>query len=117
MRQEGKSTAGDKHNTARASMQLERERLGISLKQIELLESQLKRISVAASKHVVSLGSVVQTTAGLFYLAIPCDAFQDQDQQVYCMGPESPLGQALMGKKKGQAYKINGRSFQVLEVD
>ena len=117
MRQEGKSTAGDKHNTARANMQLERERLGSSLQLVEQLFHRLERIDTEATGPPIRIGSLVETTAGRFYLAIPCDAMPYKGKSIYCMGPESPLAKELLGKSPGDAYQINGRSFSVLKVE
>jgi len=117
MRQEGKSTAGDKHNTARANMQLERERLGNSLKQIDILLMQLKRIPTDGESDPIRMGSLVKTTAGSFYMAVPVDLCSIEGEPVYCVGPKSPVAQELLGKSNGQSYSLNGQTFTILKVD
>lgn len=116
MRQEGKSTAGDKHNTARANMQLERERLGQSLQQLEHMSVQLNRIPLEESSGPVRAGSLIHTTAGIFYLSIAVDAMVVEDNSYYMVGLSSPLAKAVLGKQQGDSYMLNGREFRILEV-
>lgn len=117
MEQEGKSTAGDKHHTARASMQLERERLGKSLEQLERLQFALDRTPVEGGSDRVRLGSLVSTSSGQFYVAIPCEAYLEDGQIVHCMGPDSPLAGALLGKVVGQTYRLGDRLFEIIRVE
>ena len=70
LKSETKSSAGDKHETGRAMLQLEREKAGNQLLAIEQQQKVLKRISVQNSTDVVRLGSVVETDKKKFYLAI-----------------------------------------------
>lgn len=116
MQQEGKSTAGDKHNTARANMQLERERLGQSLRQLEQMSAQLDRIPLEEISGPVRAGSLIHTTSGRFYLSIAVDAKVVGDKTFYMVGLSSPLAQAVLGKHQGDFYKLNSQEFRVLEV-
>ena len=58
---ESKSTAGDKHETGRAMIQLEREKLGNQLKQLELQEAVLRKIQTDKKSDLIVLGSYVVT--------------------------------------------------------
>lgn len=116
MQQEGKSTAGDKHNTARANMQLERERLGQSLRQLEQMSAQLDRIPLEEISGPVRAGSLIHTTSGRFYLSIAVDAKVVGDKTFYMVGLSSPLARVVIGKSVGDVYSLNGRQSTILEL-
>ncbi len=59
---ETKSSAGDKHETGRAMLQLEREKAGHQLVEIEKQKQILQKINVEAKHQKAALGSVIKTT-------------------------------------------------------
>ena len=68
---ESKSSAGDKHETGRAMIQLEREKLGEQIKKAEQNQVFLNQLKHYKSTGVVRFGSVVQTNNSNYYIAIP----------------------------------------------
>ena len=67
---ETKSSAGDKHETGRAMLQLEREKAGNQLAEIVKVKEALSKISVEKTSQTIGLGSVVYTTKANYYIAI-----------------------------------------------
>ena len=59
---ESKSSAGDKHETGRAMIQLEREKLGEQIKKFELHQKHLIHLENHINSEHVKLGSVVKQT-------------------------------------------------------
>ena len=105
--QEGKSSAGDKHETGAAMVHLEMEQLG---RQLDELRSQLKEVyQYRPEKSIVtgqvSLGSLVITDVGLYYMITGFGKLQFIDQEVYVIGRTSPAGQALWGKTVGDRFE------------
>ena len=94
---DAKSSAGDKHETARAMMQLEQEKVGKQLKDAEEMSAFLEKINVLAHQEKVTLGSLVKTNAGLFYIAAAIGKLNVKNQEVYVLSPKSPLGAKLVG--------------------
>ena len=62
---ETKSSAGDKHETGRAMLQLEREKLGQQLKEAEKMALILTRISITYKAKTIVLGSWVKNEGGV----------------------------------------------------
>ena len=60
-KQEGKSSAGDKHETALSMMHLEQEKLNYKLQEILAQKAILDKIDPNAKHTKISLGSLVQT--------------------------------------------------------
>ena len=65
-----KSSAGDKHNTERAHLQLQAEKLGQQFKALDLQRQLLSRIAPQNSKGPIHLGSLVKTDKNLYFIAI-----------------------------------------------
>ena len=65
-----KSSAGDKHETARAMLQLDREQAGERLVEIEKTLEVLHKINLSKTAAHAHLGSLVTTNKGNFFLSI-----------------------------------------------
>lgn len=101
LKEETKSSAGDKHETGRAMLQLERENAGKQLAEIEKLEALLQRVSAKTSSGPVHLGSVIETNQATYFLSIPSGKLIINNQPYYAIGIASPIGKILLGKNKG----------------
>lgn len=113
---EGKSSAGDKHETGRAMIQLEREKLA---QQRERNDQDIKTLDALKNKTTtvhIAPGALVNTSLASYFLAVPADAFSHNDKKIYCISPQSPIGQLLLGKKAGESFSFRGNSIKVLEV-
>ena len=113
---EGKSSAGDKHETGRAMIQLEREKLS---QQRERNDQDIKTLDALKNKTTtvhIAPGALVNTSLASYFLAVPADAFSHNDKKIYCISPQSPIGQLLLGKKAGESFSFRGNSIKVLEV-
>ena len=113
---DSKSTAGDKHETARAMMQLEQEKLGNQLKILEAQQQILQRLDPNAQSENIVNGSLVQTDKGWIYLSIPLGKIRVDDVDVICVSPQSPLGVKLLGKMAGSTVEVNGISYRVQKI-
>ena len=113
---ETKSSAGDKHETGRAMMQLEREKLGQQLAEAEKMNLLLSKVPTTINTQVICLGSVVKTKENLFYLGISAGPYSLSTATVYCISVATPIGQLLLGKQKGDMLVFNGKSLEILEI-
>lgn len=109
-----KSSAGDKHETSRAMTQLEQEKLGKQIAELEQLQSNFLRINRDEQHHIIQMGSLIQTSEGLYYLSIPLGKITlTNESQVFCLSPISPLGQLLKGKREGEEITFNNRMIKI----
>lgn len=116
MTSESKSTAGDKHETGRAMLQLEREKAGNQLKEVERLEASLKKLQWDKSTEFIALGSYVVTDTICYYISISAGELVLAGKKVYAISMQSPIGQLLLGKKKGDHFVFRGKSAEIVEV-
>jgi len=98
---ETKSSAGDKHETGRAMAHLEQEKIAGQLSEMNKLAEILHRID-ATQKHIkIQLGSLVETTIGVFYISVGIGAIEIDNTTIFCMTAAAPLGKELLGKTAG----------------
>lgn len=113
---ETKSTAGDKHETARAMAQLEQEKIGSQLNELNKLSDVLHRIDPEKELNTVQLGCLVSTNQGIYYFSIALGQLTVDSQPIFCLSPGSPLGKILLGKKKGDTVNWQGKDLKVVDL-
>lgn len=113
---ETKSSAGDKFETGRESMQQELD-LNISrLNDLGKLKQSLDRIIPEQGGSTITMGSVVRTSNGNYYIAIGAGKLKVDDVTYYAVSAESPIGEKLVGQKAKHAFDFNGKKFVIESV-
>lgn len=113
---ESKSSAGDKHETGRAMLQLEREKLGEQLREAEKMKVTLDEVRIDLSMHLVGLGSLIITSKAEYFIAISAGLFHLMGRNVYCISVKTPIAQLIMGKKIGDTIVFNQNEFTILHI-
>ncbi len=114
--QETKSSAGDKHETGRAMLQLEREKLGQQLLNAEKIKQHLSKVNLKTKDDVVGLGSLVYTTKANYFLSISAGAFKHAGTVIFCISPSAPIGKALLGKHSGNTINFNSEEITIHRI-
>ena len=70
LQSETKSSAGDKHETVRAMLQLEMEKAGQQLANIQQMKETLAKIDVLKKSTNAHLGSLIKTNTGNYFLSV-----------------------------------------------
>ncbi|MCL6293516.1 3-oxoacyl-ACP synthase [Jejuia spongiicola] len=113
---ETKSSAGDKHETGRAMLQLEREKAGNQLAEIIKIKETLSRIDIDKSIKTVGLGSVIYTTVANYYLAISAGELRTTNDKFYAISPSTPIGQLLIGKTIDDEIVFRNQKFKIKKL-
>lgn len=116
LKEETKSSAGDKHETGRAMLQLERENAGKQLAEIEKLEAIMQRVSSEVSSGPVHLGSVVVTGQANYFITIPAGEIMTEAGIFYAIGVGSPIGQVLLGKREGDEVRFRESVLHITNI-
>ena len=95
---ETKSSAGDKHETGRAMLQLEREKTGHQLAEIQKVKAILTKVDVSNNSKTIGLGSLVNTSKANYFLAISVGEIRIDSQVFFAISMETPIAQLLKGK-------------------
>lgn len=113
---ETKSSAGDKHETGRAMLQLERENAGRQLSEIEKLKESLSKIDIKSTSNTIGLGSLIITSQTNYFMAISSGKLQVGSKEYFAISPETPIGLLLLGKKAGDVIRFRDTLFKILIV-
>lgn len=103
---ETKSSMGDKYETSREMVQQQINNLQVQLNENVQARNSLKIINTKPHQ-TVGLGSVVETDKGLFYIAVSLGEIIFNENKIFVISTESPLGKALFGKRKGDEISLN----------
>jgi len=117
IKNETKSTVGDKHETARAHLQIEQENTGRQLKELQAQQAILQQLDVSVKAAAIINGSLVQTNKGYFFISIAGGKIIVDGIPVFILSPQSPLGTRLMGLMTGDTTTVNGMSYQVEKIN
>jgi transcription elongation GreA/GreB family factor len=113
---ETKSTAGDKHETALAMLQIEQANKRTQLQEALEQKAVLEKISNVTNTTKIVQGSLVKTNKGYFYISVAFGKAVINDMAVIAISPQSPLGAKLMGLRVHDAAEINGNVYLVEEI-
>lgn len=113
---ETKSTAGDKHETALAMLQIEQENTRIKLQEATEQKAQLEKINIELKSSVIIRGSLIKTDKGYFFLSVALGKSMIDDIPVIAISPQSPLGAKLIGLKENDTAEINGIIYTVESI-
>lgn len=117
LEEESKSSAGDKHETGRAMLQIERENAGHQLLEIENVEQTLKRVKITEPSGVIHIGSLVTTSQASYFLSISAGKYTLQNKDYFCIAVNSPIGQLLLGKQKGDSFVFHEEEIEILAIN
>ncbi|MDO1502121.1 3-oxoacyl-ACP synthase [Winogradskyella maritima] len=113
---ETKSTAGDKHETGRAMLQLEREKAGQQLSELQKLQNTLSRINPKSTHEIVALGTIVQTTNAYYFISISVGELSCDGQLVYAISANTPMAKVLFGKCVGDTVTFRNDTFEIISL-
>jgi transcription elongation GreA/GreB family factor len=113
---DAKSTAGDKHETGRAMMQLEQAQLGKQLHEAEVKRAAMASIDFQTEHTVIREGSFIQTSTDKLLIAAPIGKIEMEGESIFVITTASPLGKILLGKKAGDTVSFNQKTISILHV-
>lgn len=113
---ETKSSAGDKHETGRAMLQLEREKAGHQLAETEKLIELLNKIEPKLISEKIGLGSLVYTSKGNYFIAISAGEFELQGSKFYAISLSTPMAKLLLSKKVGETGVFREEEIKVIDI-
>lgn len=116
MLSETKSSAGDKHETGRAMLQLEREKLGNQLSEIQKVKETLLKVNPKSNATQGCLGSIIYTSKLNYFMSISVGEVTANNTTFYAIASNTPIGRLLLGKKVGDAISFREQSFVIEKI-
>lgn len=114
---ESKSTAGDKHETGRAMMHLEQEKLHKQLAEAQTIVSELERIDTKGVHTKIGLGSLVKTDKTTFFLAAGLGKVDFEGMTCFVLSTKAPIAAQFLGKSTGDKVSMNGTVYDIRSVE
>lgn len=116
LQSESKSTAGDKHDTSRAMIHLEQEKLQHQFQELQLQLQRLREINELNPSTHANFGALVETTSDLFLLGASLGKQVVDGRVIYCIGMEAPIAQAMLNKAIADQLLFNGKLTEILAI-
>ena len=111
-----KSSAGDKHETSRAKIQIEIDQLYKQLFNLNQRIQVLSKIEIKKKFKSVGLGSLVHTNIGIYFIAIGHGQISFEKNKYYAISLASPLGLKLRDKFVGDEFTFNSSNYRVIKI-
>ncbi len=112
---ESKSSAGDKHETGRAILQLEMEKLGQQYQTVLAKKTTLSKIEFSNSE-IARIGSLVVANGNYYFLATSIGQVVYNNKTVMVISVNSPIGKLLLGKKEDDSFLFNAKQLSITKV-
>lgn len=116
LQSETKSSAGDKHETGRAMLQLEREKAGQQLSEIQKLQETLQKIDLQSKSNKVTLGSVVKTSKANYFVAISAGEIKIDNTLYYAISASTPIAKLILSKEINDTITFRDSNFTIIEI-
>ncbi|WP_431166091.1 3-oxoacyl-ACP synthase [Tenacibaculum halocynthiae] len=113
---ETKSSAGDKHETGRAMLQLEMEKAGQQLNGVQQMKETLARIVLTANSSTSCLGSIIETNSFTYFLSISAGKIIVNNKTFFAVSVSSPIGKLLLGKTVNNELTFNGKKIAIKNI-
>lgn len=113
---ETKSTAGDKHETALAMLQIEQANVRKQLQELQEQKAVMQKINPALTTVSVVIGSLLNTSKGYLFMSVALGKALIDGNVVIALSPQSPLGKKLMSLKTGDAAEINNSCYVIESI-
>ncbi len=114
--EEGKSSAGDKYETTRAMMQIERDNAAKQLDEALKLSQIIGQIDIHKSNDSISVGSLIITSKANYFIAISIGLIEVENIKSIVISPVSPIGQLFLDKKAGEKVAFGNEAILINEV-
>ena len=112
-----KSSMGDKYETAREMINLEKGKIDQQLAEAMKGKQVLDAIDLDKVFKVCALGSLISTTSANYFLSISIGKVSLESDDYFVISPMSPIGQQLLGKKVGERFSFTGKPTAITTVE
>lgn len=114
---DAKGSAGDKHETALSMMHLEQEKLNQKLREILGQKQILNTIDDTITHKIIALGSLVTVNGMTLFISTALPKISLNDNTIFAVSPQSPLGSNLMGKNVEAEFELQGKKYRIESVE
>ena len=111
-----KSSAGDKHETSRALIQIEIDKHSTQLNKAKFQKNELNKIQLNKNHNEIEFGSLVVASNGIYFIGIGIGQMKLEKTTYYCISIASPIGTLLNKKKEGDSVYFANQKITIFEI-
>ena len=111
-----KSTAGDKHETSRALMQIEEDKLKVQLQNALNIQNQLTQINIELQNKKIEFGALVFTNQLNYFISVALGKIEIEEVTFYAISPVSPIAKSLLNKTIGDSVEFRGQKIEITNI-
>ena len=111
-----KSSAGDKFETSRATIQSEFDKVSINLIKLKDQLRKIKLISITSKPQKIGYGTLVKTSNSMYMVSIGYGKLRLDSKDIYVISPLSPIGKKLINKQEGESISFNSKTEEILGI-
>lgn len=112
-----KSSAGDKFETGREMMTQDLKTIESTIEKLQEDLEEIYRVqSIKSNSEAVREGSLIQLGTDFFLISASIGQLEVDGKKYFLLSRNSPLGQLLIGKKKGENVLFRGKPQAILDV-
>ena len=97
-------------------MQLEQEKLSKQLNELNEQIEELSKINIDIIQNNIGKGSLVKTQSAYIFIATGIGKIQIDQETVYVISRESPLGKKIIGLNPGDKTALNETEYVIESV-
>jgi hypothetical protein len=116
MNADTKSSVGDKHETSRARMQAEQEKLQSQMADFKEQLMQLEKMDLKRVYEEIATGCLIQTPQAYFFICVPMGKLEFEGKVIYVISPLSPIAKKFMGLKARDELKVNEINYSIMGI-
>lgn len=113
---ETKSSVGDKYETGRAMLHLEKDKIMQQLATVLESKKALHQLNTTKIYQEAQAGALVQTNKGTYYLGVSLGKIILQEQTYFAISLAAPIGQLLLQKKESEHFEFRNQKFTILSI-
>ncbi|WP_439558988.1 transcription elongation factor, partial [Dyadobacter sp.] len=100
----------------RSMGQLDRNMHARQYEQTRLERLILERVNANEVSQRVAVGSLLNTTAGWFFIAVSLGAVKINEETVLAVSSSSPVGASLLGKEAGSKFEFMKKQQEIISL-
>ncbi len=116
MKNDTKSSAGDKFETGREMIQQELNNQQAQLDKLFTHKKDLSRIDLNVAHHQIGFGTLVTASNGNYYISAALGKVELDGTDYYALSLASPVGTVLQSAKKGDKITFQNREISILQL-
>lgn len=113
---ESKSSAGDKYETSREMIQQVLNNLESQLAKYAQMKNELESTNFNLTSDNIKVGSLIITDTAKFLISIAIGKITINNNEVYAISINSPIGESLKSKKKNDIINFQNRNIKIIDI-